>query len=125
MDANGCPFVTILMVGKTPRSKMSLFQNRNDSSNDFKPNNAHQSMIELVSDRSVFGRFYAKICDILKDRGVPASRIPSREHFMSRIFDSLDEIKLNSWLEKYSEMEAIKLPEPEPESDSNENENDE
>jgi hypothetical protein len=69
----------------------------------------YQEFVELVDDCSSFGRWYCKICEILKQRNVPETRMPTRKHFMSRILDCLDEYKLEAWLEKYSELEAINL----------------
>ena len=64
---------------------------------------------ELVDDCSSFGRWYCKVCEILKQRNVPETRMPNRKHFMSRMLSCLDENKLEEWLEKYSELEAINL----------------
>ncbi len=61
----------------------------------------------LVGDASPFGRYYLKICQKLKDEGVPTTRLPTREHFLSRMFDSLDENKLSSWMVKYVDLEKI------------------
>lgn len=71
--------------------------------------NKYQEYIQLVDDCSSFGRWYCKICEILKQRNVPATRLPDRKHFMSRLLGCLDERKLENWLSKYSELEAIDI----------------
>jgi hypothetical protein len=71
--------------------------------------NKYKEYIELVDDCSSFGRWYCKICEILKQRNVPSTRLPDRAHFMSRVLASLDEAKLEKWLIKYSELESIDL----------------
>lgn len=87
---------------------MSLFGNNNNNNFDNGSNDRlNQSMVTLVGEKSIFGKHYTKICQILQMRNVPASRMPSREHFMSRVFACLDEEKLSKWLEKYVEIEAI------------------
>jgi len=89
---------------------MSLFGINNNSGNDDLPNKAtNQQLTELVGDGSIFGKFYKKICLLLKERKVPSTRHPSRAHFMSRLINFIDEKKLNDWLEKYAEMEAISV----------------
>jgi len=88
---------------------MGLFGNFNNNEDDAasKPDKTFQAMVELVGEKSPFGRYYTNICEILKARKVPASRFPSRAHFMSRMLASVDENKLNDWLVKYAEMEGI------------------
>ena len=69
----------------------------------------YQEFIQLVDDCSSFGRWYCKICEILKQRNVPSTRLPDRKHFMSRLLGCLDEKKLERWLTKYAELEAIDI----------------
>ena len=71
----------------------------------------YDKYIELVDDSSSFGRWYAKIREILTQRNVPSTRLPNRAHFMSRFLACLDENKLEDWLLKYSELEAINVDE--------------
>ena len=96
---------------------MVLFGNNNfgghNEGGEIKPDKTYQTMIGLVGDKSVFGKHYKKICEMLKMRKVPPSRFPSMEHFMSRVFACLDEEKFSVWLEKYVEMEAIDVEEDE------------
>ena len=82
---------------------MGLFE----SNDEEKPNNNISNLFALIGDKSVFGRYYTKICEIMKSRGVPTSRLPSKEHFMSRVFSCLDQAKMSEWIEQYSEMEGI------------------
>ncbi len=89
---------------------MGLFGQNNfggGNNDEIKPDRTYQTMIGLVGDKSVFGKQYKQICELLKMRNVPTSRFPSMEHFMSRVFSCLDEEKFSVWLEKYVEMEAI------------------
>ena len=88
---------------------MGLFGINNNPNDNFPNKATTQQLTDLVGDGSVFGKFYKKICDILKERNVPSTRFPSRNHFMSRLMDFIDEQKLNDWLEKYAEMEAINV----------------
>lgn len=90
---------------------MALFSNNYSNNESDNSNKTYSEAVKLVNDKSVFGRYYSKICQILKMRNVPASRFPSREHFMSRIFCCIDENKLNEWLTKYAETEAINIEE--------------
>ena len=96
---------------------MVLFGNNNfgkpEENAEFKPDKTFQTMMNLVGDKSLFGKHYKKICEMLKMRKVPPSRFPSMEHFMSRLLSSLDEEKFSAWLKKYVEMEAIDVEEDE------------
>ena len=80
----------------------------------------YKEYIELVDDCSSFGRWYCKICEILKQRNVPATRLPDRKHFMSRLLHCLDENKLEIWLTKYSELESIDIDDLENEESNSE-----
>ena len=82
-------------------------QQPHDSDSSDKKSYKNQELIALVSDDSVFGRYYLKICELLKSRKVPASRLPTREHFMSRMFTCLDKEKLEDLLTKYIDVEVI------------------
>jgi hypothetical protein len=97
-----------------PGFNQNNFGTSNSQTNDSCDNNSsekksfkNQELISLVSDDSVFGRYYLKICEILKSRKVPASRLPTREHFMSRLFTCLDKEKLEDWLTRYIEVEVL------------------
>ena len=63
--------------------------------------------LKLVDDKSPFGLLYNKICELLLAKKVPTTRFPSKEHFMSRFVDCIDMEKLNIWLDKYIELEAL------------------
>lgn len=77
--------------------------NNNDSTNE---DRSYKALIKLVDDKSVFGRHYKEICEMLQMRKVPAARMPSKDHFMSRIFACLDEEKLSEWITNYVQLES-------------------
>ena len=66
-----------------------------------------QTLVNLVNENSVFGKYYVRVCKILTDRNVPITRLPTKEHFMSRLFICIDEAKLEKWLSKYVEAEML------------------
>lgn len=88
---------------------MSLFGQPPTQEDASKSDKSYQAMMAIVGDKSPFGKFYSKTMEILKTRNVPATRFPSREHFMSRLLSSIDETKLNDWLTKYIELEAMAI----------------
>ena len=82
------------------------FTPKNDTA-DKKPDN--KQLMELI------GQHYENICSILKDNNVPITRMPTIEHFMSRVFNCLDQDKLQDWLTKYIQLESFDLNTEEPE----------
>ena len=90
---------------------MSLFGGNKfggDNDNELPNKATYQLMMNLVGEKTPFGGFYIKtICALLKERNVPSSRYPSRYHVMSKLIEFIDHDKLNAWLEKYIEIEAI------------------
>ena len=64
-------------------------------------------MADIVGSRSPFGVYYTKVCEVLKSRNVPATRLPTREHFMSKMLSFADAAKLERWMAMYVELEAI------------------
>jgi hypothetical protein len=66
-----------------------------------------EKLLELVSDDSVFGRWYTQITEILKQKNVPDTRMPTKAHFLSRVFTWIDHSKLELWLMQYADLEAV------------------
>ncbi len=64
-------------------------------------------LLKLIDNKSVFGRYYIKICEILKHKGVPSTRLPTLPHFMSRVFSCIDEKQMEDWIERFSKLERI------------------
>jgi hypothetical protein len=84
--------------------------NQNDQNNDNQPKSKdYLTAFAIVNDKSPFGRTYTKICKLLIKEGVPTTRLPTKEHFMSKIIDCIDDIKLNDWVSKYIDLEKAAI----------------
>jgi hypothetical protein len=70
------------------------------------PSPIDYELIKLIDEKSIFGRHYIKLCEILKKNGVPPTRMPTMIHFMSKIFQIIDDEKYNVWINKYIDMEG-------------------
>jgi hypothetical protein len=78
-----------------------------DNFDKLDPSKLDYELFKLIDEKSIFGRHYNKLCEILKQNGVPPTRMPTMAHFMSKIFQIMDEEKYNDWINKYIDMEGV------------------
>ena len=66
--------------------------------------------LEFADDEDDFERlvdnYFTEIYSDLSERGVPEDRMPTTLQVLSHVMESVDEARLKTWIEAYSNVEA-------------------